>query len=195
MLGDAILPMPTDLRPAHTFEVEQPPLSKRKGITVLTVDIPSSNSSGTQQRFSTQPSRWRTPEFMFYGVVFATVIPVMCWIPIRLSSSTYLLQRRDHSFIDVYVASHKNYGQYSGRLSQGWLFGRHVVSPMFCWAWRCLWPFCIMLSRVMLSLHEVYPCWILLPYRLTTCLLSFRISVMPNIVHSATTYQYCPSLS
>ncbi|KAI0091274.1 MBOAT, membrane-bound O-acyltransferase family-domain-containing protein [Irpex rosettiformis] len=143
MLGDALLPMPTDLhstRAIHTFEVEQHSLSKRKGITRLTVEIPTSSSSKTQQKFSTQPSRWRTPEFMLYGVVFAIVIPMMCWIPIQLSST-----------------SHKNHGLYSSRLSQGWLFGRQVdVSDAQYRSFRNNLPILSALVLVFLALKQLY---------------------------------------
>ncbi|KAI0696453.1 MBOAT, membrane-bound O-acyltransferase family-domain-containing protein [Cytidiella melzeri] len=111
MLGDAVVSMPSDLHSTqtrHAFDVESSP-PKRRGITRLTVEIPPSSSSKAQDQVSSQPSRWRTPEFMLYGVTFFVVVPAMFWIPIQLSST-----------------SHKNYELYNRRLSQGWLFGRHI---------------------------------------------------------------------
>ncbi|TBU27794.1 MBOAT-domain-containing protein [Dichomitus squalens] len=110
MLGDAVVQMPTDLRPTSTFELDSPlePSHRPKGITRLTVDVPSSYSS--QVKAQTHPApRWRTPEFMVYYVTFLCVVPLMVWIPYTLSSP-----------------SHPNYPYYERSLSPGWLFGRRV---------------------------------------------------------------------
>ena len=92
MLGDTVIEMPSDLRPTAAFELDSPsqPVDPRKGITKLTVDIPSSYNphARTQQH---PKSRWRTPEFMFYYVVFAFALPLMAWITFRLSSGEYSL--------------------------------------------------------------------------------------------------------
>lgn len=108
--GDVAIEMPTDLRPAaNSFQADSPNHSQRKGITRLTVDIPSSHT-GTPYATTRRPApRWRTPEFIFYGFVFAAVVPVMVWIPVRLSQP-----------------SHPNYHVYARKLSPGWLFGRQV---------------------------------------------------------------------
>jgi len=55
---------------------------KPSRIVKLTVDVPSSHQP---QAADTTP-RWKTPEFLFYYLVFAVVVPVMVWIPIALSS-------------------------------------------------------------------------------------------------------------
>lgn len=92
MLGSVILPMPTDLgKPAHSFEVDSPNYGQRRGITRLTVDIPSSRISAAQDITSHPHARWRTPEFLLYAVVFAVVVPMMAWIPVRLSNRTFQL--------------------------------------------------------------------------------------------------------
>lgn len=79
--------MPTDLRTVVPFELESAFRSqKSKGITALTVDIPSSNR-GPRSEETRPPSRWKTPEFAFYYVVFLTVVPIMIWVPVDLSSS------------------------------------------------------------------------------------------------------------
>ncbi|KAH9948606.1 MBOAT-domain-containing protein [Amylocystis lapponica] len=112
MLGDAAIQMPSDLRP-HTssFELDtstQDATRKRKDITRLTVNIPSSYRPQVEAA-PHPPSRWRTPEFIAYYVIFCAVVPVMVWIPVTLSST-----------------SHPNYPLYNRRLSSGWLFGRKV---------------------------------------------------------------------
>ncbi|KAI1792160.1 MBOAT-domain-containing protein [Ganoderma leucocontextum] len=102
--------MPSDLRQTSAFELDSPPESsyRPKGITRLTVHIPTAYSA--QVKAETHPApRWRTPEFMVYYVVFACVLPIMFWIPYRLSSP-----------------SQPNYPYYEGALSPGWLFGRRV---------------------------------------------------------------------
>ena len=78
-----VLQMPSDDRPLPPLEIEG--LADRKEtsrIVKLTVDIPSSH----QPRTADTTPRWKTPEFFFYYVVFAVVIPVMVWIPVKLSS-------------------------------------------------------------------------------------------------------------
>jgi hypothetical protein len=79
--------MPTDVRPLTAFEFESELRPRnRKGITVLTVDIPSSNRIPTPDE-GRPPSRWKTLEFALYYAVFLTVIPIMVWVPVDLSSS------------------------------------------------------------------------------------------------------------
>ena len=92
MLGDAVVQMPSDLRPTVAFELDSPmqPTSRPKGITRLTVDISSSYSPERRREKHPEP-RWRTPEFIAYYVVFVLVIPLMVWIPYRLSTREYSL--------------------------------------------------------------------------------------------------------
>lgn len=77
-------------------------------VTDLTISTP-----GNVRRSSDEPPppRWRTPEFIFYAVVFVLVVPVLIYWPMKISSSTNF-----------------NYPRFSRRLRQGWLFGRMVVS-------------------------------------------------------------------
>ena len=58
--------------------------SQKRSITDLTIDIPGSNA---RTDVPVQPSRWRTTEFKFYGLVFALVVPLLYYWPMRLSSS------------------------------------------------------------------------------------------------------------
>jgi hypothetical protein len=57
-----------------------------RGITALTLQTPTSTAVGKTP--STKPSRWRTTEFMVYGVIAAVVIPYMVYVPIGLSQRT-----------------------------------------------------------------------------------------------------------
>jgi len=83
MSDHIILQMPSNDHQLSPLEIEG--LVNRKGpsrIVKLTVDIPSSHPPQTTD---TTP-RWKSPEFFFYYVVFAAVLPVMVWIPVALSS-------------------------------------------------------------------------------------------------------------
>ena len=55
------------------------------------------------------PSRWNTPEFYFYALVFILVVPQMY-----------------KAVWDVSQPTHPNWPNYSDLLSEGWLFGRNV---------------------------------------------------------------------
>ena len=54
-----------------------------RGITVLSLQTPTSTAASMSP--STKPSRWRTTEFLVYGVVAVVVIPYMVYVPIKLS--------------------------------------------------------------------------------------------------------------
>ncbi|KAF8339791.1 MBOAT-domain-containing protein [Cantharellus anzutake] len=71
--------------------------------------VPSSINYSPAALMKTKPSRWRTPEFAFYGVAFLVVVPFIFKSAIELSQT-----------------SHPNYIMYQDRLSNGWLFGRKV---------------------------------------------------------------------
>ncbi|CAN8100939.1 unnamed protein product [Discula destructiva] len=55
------------------------------------------------------PSKWKTPEFLFYGVFVACCVPLMCWVPYTASRP-----------------SDSQYHKYEGWLSQGWIPGRKI---------------------------------------------------------------------
>lgn len=55
-------------------------------------------------KVSAKPALWHTPEFKFYAVVFCLVVPWMIKTAVTIS-----------------LPSHKNYAQYAGLLSKGWL--------------------------------------------------------------------------
>lgn len=90
MPGAVVLDMPTDLRSASArilpFEFQEDTDNKnRQGITALTIDIPHS-SKIERNDAPRPPPLWRTPEFLFYYLVAAVVVPFMAWVPINLSS-------------------------------------------------------------------------------------------------------------
>ena len=131
MLGDAVVQMPSDLRPTAAFELDSPtqPTYRPKGITRLTVDIPSSYNPERRAEKHPEP-RWRTSEFIAYYVVFVVAIPLMVWIPNRLSTREYCCFWVKDYVVTQRVASHPNYPFYESSLSPGWLFGRQVVSDL-----------------------------------------------------------------
>ncbi|PKS12774.1 hypothetical protein jhhlp_000985 [Lomentospora prolificans] len=56
-----------------------------------------------------QPSKWRSPEFFVYFLVFMIVIPMMIWIPFSVSRS-----------------SHPQWYKYRTVLEKGWVPGRQI---------------------------------------------------------------------
>jgi hypothetical protein len=103
-----------------------------KGITNLTVHVASSETGSTNPAFAShhvERARWRTPEFIFYGVAFVCVVPFLFICVLDLSSRKcyHNLSSRLGLTHITNVASHRNYALYSHRLSQGWLFGQRVV--------------------------------------------------------------------
>jgi hypothetical protein len=89
MQRDVVIDMPTDMRGQEghisKFDVDYVTPMPR-GITALTIDIPASGRITNESR---PPPRWKTPEFIFYYVVALFVLPLMAWVPIRLSSRVY----------------------------------------------------------------------------------------------------------
>ena len=69
------------------------------GVTNLTVQAQTSYSDAVPAQYhgranshpkgEVSKSRWNTWEFYLYGLVFATVVPVMCWVPISLSQGEH----------------------------------------------------------------------------------------------------------
>ncbi|KAH9902410.1 MBOAT-domain-containing protein [Cubamyces lactineus] len=154
MPEDTVLPvtMPTDLRSPAAFEVDSSelPPSKPTGLTRLTVEIPSSYSPQVKAA-SHPPPRWRTPEFMVYYVVFCLVVPVMVWIPCRLS-----------------LPSHPNYPFYERWLAPGWIFGRKVdMSDVQYRSFRKGLSSLILLASSFIVLKKLYGIWAR-PYRSLT---------------------------
>jgi hypothetical protein len=116
-------------------EVERP-LDGEAGQTVLDSDGKAASASSTG---SGTRSLWWTREFKLYYLVYLVGVPLLCWVPIRLSRSECVPgmidkapSRRSSDIVcrgTVYdaAADHPNYGTYSWRLSPGWLFSRPIV--------------------------------------------------------------------
>lgn len=85
-----VLDMPT-FADAHIAALELEENKNNRGfiVTALTVDIPDASKTRptSAQR---PPPLWRTPEFFFYYLVAAVVIPFMVWVPISLSSRAFI---------------------------------------------------------------------------------------------------------
>lgn len=103
-----VLDMPTDLRSTaprtSPFELEGDFRSKKshRGFTALTVDIPDASKA---QRNDTPrpPPLWRTPEFLFYYLVAAAVIPLMVWVPTNLSSRA---SQAYYHAVSIFIVNH-----------------------------------------------------------------------------------------
>ncbi|SPO24530.1 probable GUP1 - Multimembrane-spanning protein essential for proton symport of glycerol [Ustilago trichophora] len=91
-----------------------------RGIASLTIDTgplsghPSAKNGSTNSRSPTvsttakvKRGRWHTLEFKFYYLVFAVMVPLMVYVPVRLSTP-----------------SNPNYYSYSNHLKAGWIAGR-----------------------------------------------------------------------
>ncbi|KAH7906814.1 MBOAT, membrane-bound O-acyltransferase family-domain-containing protein [Hygrophoropsis aurantiaca] len=165
MPDDIIIDMPTDLRSgAHSFEVDFDPAPQAKGLAALTIDIPSSNKFPRPERCS--PPRWKTPEFIFYYVVAAVILPIMVWVPIRLSSP-----------------SHVNYPFYDHKLSSGWLFGREVDNSDSQYrAFRNNIPALSFLVCIFLAIQSIYTRFAL---RSISHSLTHRLYLIPFLISFA----------
>ncbi|ETS62071.1 hypothetical protein PaG_03629 [Moesziomyces aphidis] len=112
-------------RPVDTTAPSAPsnPVVRRvlgsRGIASLTIDTgalsaQAAKHNGTAPAHSTATAprsakrgRWHTLEFKLYYAVFVVVVPLMVWVPMRLSRP-----------------SNPNYYTYSGHLKPGWIAGR-----------------------------------------------------------------------
>lgn len=91
-------------------------------LTDLTISVPGCTRRSEDDP---PPARWRTPEFIFYGIAFVIVVPLLIYWPMRLSLREYMSRPRGRR-ADSLPASNPNYWQFDRRLSPGWLFGRQV---------------------------------------------------------------------
>ena len=73
------------------------------------------------------PPRWRSPEFIYHGLVFLVAVPLMFKTAYDVSKRkhVYLSPRAPQADIDE-PASHENYNQFASLLSPGWIPGRKV---------------------------------------------------------------------
>lgn len=82
-----IIEMPTPV--TESFNVEDAPKQPAgRGITVLTVEIPIPMPPPSVATRPRPAPRWNTPEFIFYGCVFITVVPLLLKIPMDLSQGS-----------------------------------------------------------------------------------------------------------
>ncbi|KIW45137.1 uncharacterized protein PV06_03549 [Exophiala oligosperma] len=96
------------------------------------------------------PSKWRTPEFYFYALVFLFCVPQMYW-----------------AVVEVSQPESPNYSKYEHLLSQGWLFGRKVDNSDGQYAsFRDNIPYLAVLVVVHPMLRRIYE-WISTPSTLT----------------------------
>ena len=126
--GGTVYPPSTPSDTARKVKVTSPsnPEVKKllgsRGIASLTIDTgPLSGQAARSNGSTTEASptistgastgvkrgRWHTLEFRFYFVVFAVVVPLMVYVPVRLS-----------------WPSNPNYYSYSNHLKPGWIAGR-----------------------------------------------------------------------
>lgn len=74
--------------PSHTTVDTDRYTPVKRSVTDLTISTPGSKA---RPEVDAAPSRWVTTEFKVYYAVFAIVVPLMVWIPIRLSLGKLLL--------------------------------------------------------------------------------------------------------
>ncbi|RDW75975.1 hypothetical protein BP5796_06796 [Coleophoma crateriformis] len=87
-----------------------------------------------------QPSKWNTPEFYFYYLVFLVVVPYMFWIA-----------------YDVSRPSDPNYHKYAHLLSDGWVPGRKIdISDAQYRTFRYNIPYLALLLFIHPVLRRVY---------------------------------------
>lgn len=73
------------------------------------------------------PPRWRSPEFIYHGLVFLVAVPLMF-------KTAYDVSKRKHASLSCraphpdihHPASHQNYRNFASLLSPGWIPGRKV---------------------------------------------------------------------
>ncbi|KAF8751613.1 membrane-bound acyltransferase family [Rhizoctonia solani] len=123
--------------------VYEPPQNKWKslGVVSLTVQTPtSSNFTPPETQPPPPSSRWRTPEFLFYGLAFLVVVPYMVKVPYDISNE-----------------SNPNFYKILPRLKEGWLFGRHIDNSDAQYrSFRSNIPSLLALSTVHLVLGRLY---------------------------------------
>lgn len=105
------LPMPTDLRHesrANHLQIQSDEDMTsmhssswtKRGITNLTVETPTRPRFAVNELIGLERARWKTPEFIVYGVIVAAALQLMARVPMRLSDSTFTYSRdiRTHVF-------------------------------------------------------------------------------------------------
>jgi hypothetical protein len=127
-----------------TIRIPESSARRREQSSGTESDTPGqkSRSSSARQPEREEAPRWNSFEFKVYYVIFALVVPVMVYWPMRLSSGVsfsslnHLLSLGASRFVGAvqltWAESHPNYWFYAHRLSPGWLFRRQVVCFSLC---------------------------------------------------------------
>ncbi len=94
-----------------SFTIDTGPLSAQKspqnGTASTSASASTSTSTSTTTKRAPKRGRWHTLEFKIYYLVFLIMVPLMVWVPVRLSRP-----------------SNPNYYTYSDHLKPGWIAGR-----------------------------------------------------------------------
>ncbi|KZV73129.1 MBOAT-domain-containing protein [Peniophora sp. CONT] len=122
--------MPSETRPSQSTT------PSRKGILRATVDVPAARADSSTRH---SPSRWRTPEFYVYYIVFALAVPWMIWVPIRLTST-----------------EHANYHWFAPRLARGWLGRKFDNSDVQYRSFRSNIPALLAFASAFFALKQLY---------------------------------------
>ncbi|KAK9761918.1 glycerol transporter, variant 2 [Basidiobolus ranarum] len=84
-------------------------MTLRENVLYTPLEVQEEGTNKKPHQLPPSPSRWKTPEFYCYYLLYLIVIPYILKVAYNISSE-----------------SHPNYYQYAGSLSKGWLFGRSV---------------------------------------------------------------------
>ena len=92
-----IIEMPIESRPPRegsslqALDLEPLAAPGQKGITRLTVKIPTPFTSAPVGDVKRPPPRWKTPEFIFYVLALFVAVPWMVKVPVSLSQRKFPL--------------------------------------------------------------------------------------------------------
>lgn len=81
-----MMPTHNDKSGASPTAVHQRSQPHKANIIDFTITVPGSERKSTDEP---PKPRWWTPEFYFYYVIFLIVVPIMIYIPIKLSSCRF----------------------------------------------------------------------------------------------------------
>lgn len=91
---------------------------------------PSKDARANSVANNAAPSKWGTLEFYVYYVVFLFAIPWMFKSVIEVSQGRVPSLGGDGRKLIHVLESHPTYATYANLLSDGWIFGRKVVSQV-----------------------------------------------------------------
>lgn len=118
-----------DTRFTHSSKV---PIQVTKSEDGIDISKPAVRENGrAETRQNVHPSRWNTLEYYFYYFIFLTIVPLMFYVPYSISKGRSRAQRLLFLLLRAFAESHPQYYKFEPLLSQGWIFGRKVVSGHF----------------------------------------------------------------